>query len=473
MARVESGHHGELRKCLAQLDLYQHSLRLMGQKLAADAGTSTAVVSDPLYEKSLQLGEDCSTALRRLRDRLDAEDARQCESALERVNQAVSRAGLSREHTLLVVNVWRVVEAVEQFLGRVAVSYGYTTLSDRMTLVEEATVKAGGAPFTPSLGSYVQATTAGRSATKPVSIPGWHAIPRWRARRLLNPGLLLGIVIVLSFVAVAIAAPIIAPPEGDDPYTMPRTSYRVEPEPPRAGHPLGTTEQSFDVFYGLVWGSHIAFRIGLSVTAARLVIGLALGLISGYYGGWMDAVIMRITDAFLAFPIVPATLVMLAFFGPLGLASLGAGSGVDAVIVVSLVLFGWMQYARLVRGNVLAERSRQYVEAAVTLGARGRHIILRHILPNIPQGLFVLAASDVGAMVVLGAVFTFLGLSGRRGLADWGWMLNTGRNWIIGTPSNAFQYWYAYLPPIAAIVLFSVGWSLIGDGLRDVLDPRV
>jgi len=209
------------------------------------------------------------------------------------------------------------------------------------------------------------------------------------------------------------------------------------------------------------------------VTAARLVIGLAVGLVSGYYGGWLDAVIMRVTDAFLAFPIVPATLVMLAFFGPLGLASLAAGSGVDAIIVVSLVLFGWMQYARLVRGNVLAERSKQYVEAAVTLGARGRHIILRHILPNIPQGLFVLAASDVGAMVVLGAVFTFLGLSGRRGLADWGWMLNTGRNWIIGTPSNAFQYWYAYLPPIAAIILFSVGWSLIGDGLRDVLDPRV
>jgi len=473
MARVESGHHEELRKCLAQLDLYQHSLRLVGQKLVADAGTSTTVVSDTLYEKSLQLGEDCSTALRRLKDRLDAEDLRQCESTLERVDQALSRAGLAREHTLLVVNVWRVVEAVEQFLGMVAVRYGYTTLSDRMTLVEEAAAKAGGVPFAPSLGSHVQATVAGREAPRPVSIPAWRAIPRWRARRLLNPGLLLGIVIVLSFVAVAIAAPIIAPPEGEDPYTMPRSSYRVEPEPPRAGHPLGTTEQSFDVFYGLVWGSHIAFRIGLSVTAARLVIGLAVGLVSGYYGGWLDAVIMRVTDAFLAFPIVPATLVMLAFFGPLGLASLAAGSGVDAIIVVSLVLFGWMQYARLVRGNVLAERSKQYVEAAVTLGARGRHIILRHILPNIPQGLFVLAASDVGAMVVLGAVFTFLGLSGRRGLADWGWMLNTGRNWIIGTPSNAFQYWYAYLPPIAAIILFSVGWSLIGDGLRDVLDPRV
>jgi peptide/nickel transport system permease protein len=122
---------------------------------------------------------------------------------------------------------------------------------------------------------------------------------------------------------------------------------------------------------------------------------------------------------------------------------------------------------------VLLERSKQYVEAATTLGARGVHIMWRHILPNVPQGLFVLIASDIGAMVVLAAMFTFLGLSGRTGLADWGWMLNIGRNWIIGTPSNAFQYWYVYLPPIAAIVLFSAGWNLIGDGLRDVLDPRV
>jgi peptide/nickel transport system permease protein len=473
MTVVENGQHPELRKCLARLDLYQHSLRLVGHKLAADAGVSTSAVSDPLYEKSLQLGEDCSTVLRGLRDCLDAQDVRQWESTLERVDQAVSRAGHSREHTLVLVNVWRVVEAVEQFLGGVAVRYGYTTLSDRMTLGEEAAVKAGGAPFASGLARQGRAAAAGREALRPVSIPAWRAIPRWRARRLLNPGLLLGIVIVLSFVAMALAAPIIAPPQGEDPYTMPRSGYAVEPEPPSAEHPLGTTEQSYDVFYGLVWGSHIAFRIGLSVTAARLVIGLAVGLISGYYGGWLDAVIMRITDAFLAFPIVPATLVMLTFFGPLGLASLGAGSGIDAIVVGSLILFGWMQYARLVRGNVLSERSKQYVEAAVTLGARGRHIMLRHILPNIPQGLFVLAASDVGAMVVLGAVFTFLGLSGRRGLADWGWMLNTGRNWIIGVPSNAFQYWYAYLPPIVAIVLFSVGWNLIGDGLRDVLDPRV
>jgi peptide/nickel transport system permease protein len=473
MAGTESRQRGELRRWLAHLDLYQHSLRLVGHRLASDATASSAVLSGTLCERSLQLGEDCATTLRRLTDRLDSEDIGKCEATLNRVDLAVSRASRTSEHTLFMVNVWRVVEAVDQFLGTVAVKYGYTTLSERMTLVEETAAKAGAAPFTPGYGQYEQVARARRVAARPVSIPALRGIPGWRVRRLLNPGLLLGVVVVLSFVAVAIAAPIVAPPEGDDPYTMPRESYRAEPEPPRPGYPLGTTEQSFDVFYGMVWGTHIAFRIGLSVTAARVFIGVVVGLVSGYYGGWLDAVIMRITDAFLAFPIIPATLVMLVFLSPMGLGRFAAGSGVDVIIILSLIVFGWMQYARLVRGNVLAERAKQYVEAAIGLGARGPHIIRWHILPNIPQGLFVLAASDVGAMVVLSAVFTFLGLSGRRGLADWGWMLNIGRNWIIGTPANAFQYWYTYVPPIAAIVLFSVGWSLIGDGLRDVLDPRV
>jgi peptide/nickel transport system permease protein len=473
MARGDSGRRGELRRWLAHLDLYQHSLRLMGQKLVSDAAVPSVGLSDIVCERSLQLGQDCSMTLRRLKDRLDSEDVGECESTLKRVDLAVSRASRAEGHTLFMLNVWRVVEAVEQFLDTVAVKYGYTTLSERTTLAEETVVRAGGAPFAPGFERHARVAAERRRTFRAVSVPTWRAVPGRRVRRLLDPGLLLGMIIVLSFVGLAIAAPILAPPEGDDPYTMPRASYRVEPEPPRPGYPLGTTEQSFDVFHGLVWGTHIAFRIGLVVTAGRLIIGVIVGLVSGYYGGWLDAIGMRITDAFLAFPIVPATLVMLVFFGPTGFARVGAGSGVDVIIVVSLILFGWMQYARLVRGNVLAERAKQYVEAAVALGARGPHIIWRHIVPNIPQGLFVLAASDVGAMVVLSAVFTFLGLSGRRGLADWGWMLNVGRNWIVGTPSNAFQYWYTYLPPIAAIILFSVGWSLVGDGLRDVLDPRV
>jgi peptide/nickel transport system permease protein len=473
MARLEQGRRGELHRRLAHLDLYYQSLRLMGQKLAATADASPRDLPRALYERSLQLGGDCSGVLRHLREGLDPEDRRACESAMDRVDRAVERASRAKGHTMFTVNIWRILDAVDHFLERVAVKYGYATLSDRTTFGATPIIGAGGAPFAPPVAAYERAVRAGTEVAGRISIPVLHTFPRWRARRLLNPGLLLGMVLVLSFVAVAIAAPIIAPPQGDDPYTMPRSSYRVNPEPPRPGHLLGTTEGSFDVFHGLVWGTHIAFRVGLTVAVARLMIGLTLGLVSGYYGGWLDAIIMRITDAFMAFPIVPATLLMLVFFGPTGLSRVAAASGVDTIIILALILFGWMQYARLVRGNVLLERSKQYVEAAVAVGARAPRVIWRHILPNIPQGLFVLAASDIGAMVVLAAVFTFLGLSGRTGLADWGWMLNSGRNWIIGTPTNAFQYWYAYLPPIAAIVLFSMGWNLIGDGLRDVVDPRV
>ena len=472
MAKVQDARFAEVQRELAYLDLYHHSLRLVGGKLAARSMEASAEARGAPYERSLELAEECAKALGGLRAKLRPEDLNHCDVALSAVSLAVQRASQAGRHMLFAINVWRVVEAVERFLARVAVNYGYATLAETAALEEATAAPSAAALPAPVVGPYQQALAQRVESVEPLPVASWRATPRWRLRRLGRPGLLLGMAIVLGFVVISIAAPILAPPESDDPYTMPRASYRVNPEPPRPGYPLGTTERSFDVFYGLVWGTHIAFRLGLSVTAGRILLGVVVGLVSGYYGRWLDAVVMRITDAFLAFPIVAATLVMLAFFGPLGLGNVGAGSGVDFIIIVSLILFGWMQYARLVRGNVLAERAKQYVEAAVSLGAGSRHIIWRHVLPNIPQGLFVLAASDVGAMVVLGAVFTFLGFSGPAGAADWGWMLYIGRNWIIGTPANAFQYWYAYMPPIAAIVLFSTGWNLVGDGLRDVLDPR-
>ncbi len=148
------------------------------------------------------------------------------------------------------------------------------------------------------------------------------------------------------------------------------------------------------------------------------------------------------------------------------------------MLVFCLIAFGWMQYARLVRGNVLVEREKEYIQAALSVGVRAPRLIFRHLLPNIPQGLLVLIASDIGAMVVLAAVFTFLvGVDGMSaaisGGADWGRMLSASRNWVITARSSPFKYWYTYLPPSAALVLFSIGWNLVGDGLRDVLDPRL
>jgi peptide/nickel transport system permease protein len=471
MADQDGGGSERIRKLLGHLDVSHHSLRHVGQELALQASDSPHSSSSALYERSLVLSKDCSTVIRELCNHLHSEDLVPCQSALSRIERAIDRASQAGTDTPHIVNTWRVVEVVEQFLGIVAESYRYVTLSEQ-TALEGIEVTEREDTELARLLERRREVVAPRLAipAKPLAVPSLGDMPRWRVRQFFRPGLILGIAIVFSFAIVAVAAPLIAPPEGEDPYVVPREGYVFQPQPPTADHPLGTMERQYDVFYGLVWGTRVAFKIGLLVTLGRAVIGVLVGLISGYYGGLLDAAIMRLTDAFMAFPIVPATLLMLVFFGP----RLGAmAGGVDRIVALALIVFGWMQYARLVRGNVLAERAKQYVEAAIAIGARTPRIIFRHVLPNVPQGLFVLVASDIGAMVVLATVFTFLGLSGYRGLADWGMMLNIARNWIIGTPSNAFTYWYCYLPPSVAIVLFSMGWNLIGDSLRDVLDPRL
>jgi peptide/nickel transport system permease protein len=280
-----------------------------------------------------------------------------------------------------------------------------------------------------------------------------------------------GALLVLFFVAVAVTAPRLAPPVEEDPFRLPKHGYSGSPTPPSPEHPLGLMQDQYDTLYGLIWGTRTAFRVGLLITLGRVLLGVVVGLISGYYGGQLDALLMRTTDAFLAFPVVTGVMVMLTVFveDQFGL-QLGQGSN---AIVAALVLFGWMQYARLIRGNVLAERAKDYVQAAISVGARSRRIIFRHVLPNASQGLIVLMASDIGAMVVTVAAFTFIGLAGDEPVADWGMMIKFSRNWLIGTRANAFQYWYTYLPPILAIVLFSVGWNLVGDSLREALDPRL
>ena len=296
-----------------------------------------------------------------------------------------------------------------------------------------------------------------------------------------QPRLLLGLSILLVFGLVAMAAPLLAPPQAEDPYLLPRDGFKPVPLPPNADHPLGTLPDQYDVFHGVVWGTRVAFRMGLLITAGRMVIGVVLGLIAGYYGGWLDNLLMRITDAFMAFPIMAVAVVALALFGESrrmleGGYWLVGNRKLEHVLILTLIGFGWMQYARLVRGNVLKERSQEYVEAAVALGLPNRRIMARHVLPNVTQGLFVLVAADISAAVVLMAAFNFLGLSvtpNGAPTADWGQMLSVSRDWIIGVPGNPFGYWFTYLPPSLALLLFSVGWNLLGDGLRRALDPRL
>lgn len=285
-------------------------------------------------------------------------------------------------------------------------------------------------------------------------------------------GFVSGCLIIAVYAITALGAPIFAPPEGENPYLIPTgESYGLTPKPPSDQFPLGLMQNQADVLYGLIWGTRVAFKVSLLVAGGRAVIGLIVGIVSGYFGGWVDSILMRITDAFLSFPIMAAVLVMLTLFGG-GWLGIQKG-GVDRIIVTALIAFGWMQIARLIRGNVLSEREQEYVEAATIIGARHRRIIFKHILPNAYQGLFVIIASDIGSVVVWMAVFNFLGFSGANVTADWGKMLNISRNWIIGTPKNVFKYWYTYLPPSLAITVFSIGWNLIGDSLRKYLDPQI
>lgn len=469
-AELDTRRYGEIRRSLAQLDLHHHSLKLMGQKMVSESEGGSAASSGALYERSMQLARECFSIVRDLCGYVGAEDLECCNLTLGRIDLAIEKAAGARTQTLLTVNTWRVVDATGNLLTSIGRKYGYIGLSENIAV--DPMGDGDASAFARPVPGRQLAAPSRVDAVKPMTFLSFRVLSRRRVRRWLSrPGLLLGVLIVLAFAVVAVAAPALAAPEGENPYLIPRYGYSMSPRPPSSEHPLGTMESGYDVLYGLVWGTRVAFRIGLAVTFGRALIGVMLGLIAGYYGGLLDAVIMRITDAFLAFPVVAAVLLIVNFLGGTWLAV--AAHQVGGLLVVSLVVFGWMQYARLVRGNVLAEREKEYIEAALSIGARVPRMIFRHILPNVPQGLFVLIASDVGAMVVLAAVFTFLGSGGILGSADWGWMLSASRNWVIGARSDAFRYWYTYVPPSLALVFFSMGWNLIGDGLRDVLDPRL
>jgi peptide/nickel transport system permease protein len=303
-----------------------------------------------------------------------------------------------------------------------------------------------------------------------------------RLRNFKRPSLIAGSLIILIFAVAAIAAPVIAPPEGEfNPMFVPRRGTNPIPSPPSREFPLGLLPFQYDALYALVWGARAAFWVGVSVPLGRALLGVPLGVVAGYYRGKTDSGLMRLTDAFMAFPMIAALVVMISLFGferyffEVTWYAMGP-SGQERVMILTLILFGWMPYTRLIRGNVLAEREKTYVEAARSTGSPGRRIIFRHIFPNSTHGLIALITSDIGATLVLVASFTFIGLinTGSTALeADWGQVLSISRDWIIGSPGQAFKYWYTYMPPSIAIVLFSIGWSLIGDGLRDAFDPRM
>ncbi len=310
-----------------------------------------------------------------------------------------------------------------------------------------------------------------------------------------NPTSLIGIVLLVLYAIVALLAPVLAPiPENSrDAYMIPRDGFGNEPRLPDSEHILGTTEGQYDIFYGIIWGTRTAFRIGLVITVFSTLIGIIVGGIAGFYGGWVDNLLMRITEFFQAFPFLLAAITltavlqtmygrsesspllfvakMLAFF------TFGANpaENLDPIQIqiltgmLAIIVFGWMTIARVVRGNILSEKENDYIIAARVAGCRDMRILFRHLMPNAVFPVIVMASMDIGSYVLTFAALSFLGLGAQRGYADWGQMISFARNWI---PSLA-TYWHIVLYPGLAIILFVLAWNLVGDILRDILDPRM
>jgi peptide/nickel transport system permease protein len=312
---------------------------------------------------------------------------------------------------------------------------------------------------------------------------------------LRNPISVLGIVILLGFVIIALFAPNLAPPPKNsrDVYMIPRDGFGNAPEAPSEEHLFGTTEGQYDIYYGIVWGTRTAFRVGIVITLFTTLIGLVIGSLAGFYGGWVDDLLMRFTEIFQAFPFLLAAITLTSVLQTLygrggdnilillakGLAFITFGHNpmedinpVQIQIItgmLAIIAFGWMTYARVIRGNIMSVKGFEYALAARLIGASDMRILFRHLLPNAVFPVLVLASMDIGAYVLTFASLSFLGLGAQRGYADWGQMISFARNWI---PSLG-EHWYIVVYPGLAIILFVLSWNLVGDALRDILDPRM
>lgn len=244
-------------------------------------------------------------------------------------------------------------------------------------------------------------------------------------------------------------------------FTIPRVSFSPVPTPASEGTFLGTTGGGYDIFYGLIWGTRSAFYVGIVVTGISVFIGIIVGSVAGFFGGWVDNLLMRLVDIIFAIPSLVLAIVIVAVLGQ----SLQN-------VVLAFIIFGWASYARLLRGDILQLKEREFVDGARALGAGNVQLIFRHILPNTLGPLLIIASLDIGSVVLGVAALSFLGLGPPLGYADWGQMINFARGWLQGPSGQPFAYWYVSFWPGLTIILFVLGWNLLGDAVRDVLDVR-
>ncbi len=285
-------------------------------------------------------------------------------------------------------------------------------------------------------------------------------------RRFLRHRLALASLLVLVLMAaITLAAPLIEAALGLD---ANRVDLFALLAPPSAAHPLGTDELGRDLLLRLLYGGRISLAVGLAAALGAAVIGTALGLLAGYYGGTLDALLMRLADSVIALPLLPLLIVLVA----VDLTKLGLPEGLATSenvslyrIVILIALVGWTTVARLVRGATLSMRTREFVRAAEALGAGAPRVMLVHILPNVVSPIIVATTLSVGNVILLESVLSFLGLGIQPPIPSWGNML-TGAQELIWT-APALAVW-----PGALIFVTVIAFNFLGDGLQDALDPR-
>lgn len=265
----------------------------------------------------------------------------------------------------------------------------------------------------------------------------------------MSPSAVAGAAILTLIILLSIIAPWIAP---HDPIRMSAGENLL---PPSTTYLFGTDQYGRDMFSRVLLGASISLRLGVIAVAIAASVGTFLGLISGYSGGFVDRVIMRIIDVMLAFPGILLALIIVAVLGP-GLNNAMVAVGIGAVPT----------YGRLVRSSVLSAKENLYIEAARSVGATDLTIIRRHLLPNIAAPIIVLSTLGMGTAIISGAALSFLGLGAQPPNPEWGAMLSTGRDFLRG------QWWISTIPGLA-IMLTVMAVNLLGDGLRDALDPRL
>ncbi len=266
---------------------------------------------------------------------------------------------------------------------------------------------------------------------------------------LKNKLTLIGMIIIMLLLCAAIFAPVLAPHN-------PNTQCLSQAlKGPCLDYPCGTDEFGRCIFSRIIYGARVSLEIGIAVTAVSAVIGVVLGMAAGYYGRAVDEIIMRIVDIFLAFPGLILALVVAGLLGP------GIGN-----VMLALALVGWMGYARVVRGTVLTEKEKEYIETARSLGANDLYIMFRHLLPNVIAPVIILASVGIGYAILAAAGLSFLGLGAQPPTAVWGSMLSDGKTYLQTAP-------HLTIFPGLAILVTVLAFNFLGDGLRDLLDPRL